>query len=92
MTSESDLRRCIQCGGWYGGEFFYSNGRGGMRPRCIGCMMTRLHNQKRKLFGLPPYSEAAPFIPLRKLRTRLAAINMRTAFWRKGVQSTQREV
>jgi hypothetical protein len=70
MTSESDLRRCIQCGGWYGVEFFYCNGRGGMRPRCIGCMMTRRHNQKRERLGLPLYYMAAPFIPLRKPRER----------------------
>ena len=61
MTSESDLRRCIQCGGWYGGEFFYSNGRGGMRPRCIGCMTTRRQNQKRKQLGLLPYSRSRAF-------------------------------
>jgi hypothetical protein len=31
-------------------------------------MMTRRHNLKRARLGLPPYPEAAPFIPLRKKR------------------------
>ena len=40
-------RVCVQCCGSYDQSvFYYSNGRGGQRPRCIGCMMTRRHNQK----------------------------------------------
>ena len=63
-------RFCIQCGQDYGLAFFYSNGRGGKRPRCKGCMMTRRHNLKRARLGLPPYPEAAPYVPLRTKRER----------------------
>jgi hypothetical protein len=61
-------RFCIQCGQDYNLAFFYSNGRGGKRPRCKGCMMTRRHNLKRARLGLPPYPAAAPYVPLRTQR------------------------
>jgi hypothetical protein len=64
-------RVCVQCGGSYDQDlFYYSNGRGGKRPRCIGCMMTRRHNQKRARAGLPLYPVRAHFVPLRKGRVK----------------------
>jgi hypothetical protein len=60
-------RVCVQCGGSYDQSvFYYSNGRGGKRPRCIGCIMTRRDNQKWVArTGQPRYRDL-PFIPLRK--------------------------
>ena len=68
VLNGNSKRFCIQCGQDYGLAFFYSNGRGGKRPRCKGCMMTRRHNLKRARLGLPPYPEAAPYVPLRTKR------------------------
>ena len=44
---ELEEQRCIECGVCYSEVFFYSDGRGGKVSRCIGCMITKRHLEKR---------------------------------------------